>query len=110
MHRVVNGTRYIISYYTTFANNFTNKKPAYHFNGNESVDSSFLQNKQDILLPTALAEKVLQLVMSVVYFPLTFEPTDLNFLCLDHDHSSLGTNSLKVEAKMHATAVFYSTD
>jgi len=46
MHFIVNGTRYIISYKTTFANNFTNEKPAYHFNCNQSVDHGFLQHKQ----------------------------------------------------------------
>ena len=45
MHFPVNGTRYVISYNGAFADNFTNKKPACDFNGDQCIDSSFLQHK-----------------------------------------------------------------
>ena len=45
MHFIVNCSRYVISYKTAFADNFTNKKPAQDFNGDQCIDSSFLQHK-----------------------------------------------------------------
>jgi len=48
MHFVVNSAWYVISYKTAFADNFTDKKPAHHFKGDECVDCGFLQHKSNI--------------------------------------------------------------
>jgi len=51
MHFIVNSARYVISYKTAFADNFTNKKPAQHFNGDQCIDSSFLKRATNNLGP-----------------------------------------------------------